>query len=89
MVQQEEPKESTKYSTKSIDSAACVMALGARIVGVKREKEEDRFLTFFFESNFDMEKIALDLASKVLTVNAYELLEAARRLKSLVHQTPR
>lgn len=89
METKEEPKESTKYSTKSIDSAACVMALGARIVGVKREKEEDRFLTFLFESNFDMEKTALELASKTLTINAYDLLEAARRLKSVVHQTPR
>jgi hypothetical protein len=47
----EEPK---KYSTKSIDSAACVMALGAKIVGVKREKEDDRFLTFMFEGEIDM-----------------------------------
>lgn len=86
METKEEPK---KYSTKSIDSAACVMALGARIVGVKREEKEDRFLTFLFEGNFDMEKIALELASKTLTLNAYELLEAARRLKSIVHSQPR
>lgn len=82
-------EETKKYSTKSIDSAACVMALGARIVGAKREKEEDKFLTFIFEGEFDMEATALQLASKTLTVNAYDLLEAARRLKSVVHSAPR
>lgn len=86
MVTKEETK---KYSTKSIDSAACVMALGARIVGVRREKPEDRFLTFIFEGEFDMEGVALQLASKSLSINAYDLLEAARRLKSVVHSAPR
>lgn len=80
-------EEVKKYSTKSIDSAACVMAKGARIVGVKREKEDDRFLTFIFESSFDMEKIALELASKTLVINAADLLDANKRLKSLIHQT--
>jgi hypothetical protein len=81
-----ETKEDTKkYSTKSIDSAACVMALGARIVGVKREKEEDRFLTFMFEADFDMESASLQLASETLMINAYKLCESMRRLKSLIH----
>jgi hypothetical protein len=82
----EEPK---KYSTKSIDSAACVMALGAKIVGVKREKEDDRFLTFMFEGEIDMEAIALQLASKTLVVNAADLLDANKRMKSVIHSVPR
>lgn len=86
---QEEIKEPNKYSTKSIDSAACVMALGARIVGVKREKEDDRFLTFIFEATFDMERIALELASKTLTINAADLLDSNKRLKSIIHSAPR
>lgn len=85
----ETKEETKKYSTKSIDSAACVMALGARIVGVKREKEEDRFFTFIFEASFDMEKVALDLASKTLTINAADLLDANKRMKSVIHSTPR
>lgn len=84
----EEPKDTNKYQTKSIDSAACVMALGAKIVGVKREKEDDRFLTFIFEASFDMEKIALELASKTLTVNAADLLDANKRMKSVIHASP-
>jgi hypothetical protein len=82
----EQPK---KYSTKSIDSAACVMALGAKIVGVKREKEDDRFLTFMFEGEIDMEAIALQLASKTLVVNAADLLDANKRMKSVIHSVPR
>lgn len=90
MITQEEIKVvapvTTKYHTKSMDSAACVMALGARVVGVKREREDDRFLTFYFEGTFDMEKVALELASKTLNINAYDVLESQRRLKSLIHQ---
>lgn len=81
-------EELKKYSTKSIDSAACVMALGAKIVGVKREPANDRFLTFMFEAGFDMEKTALELASKTLTLNAADLLEANKRMKSIIHSAP-
>lgn len=89
MDKQEEPKDTNKYQTKSIDSAACVMAKGAKIVGVKREKEEDRFLTFIFEGSFDMEATALELASKTLMINAADLLDANKRLKSVIHSSPR
>jgi hypothetical protein len=89
MEKQEEITDTKKYQTKSIDSAACVMALGAKIVGVKREKEEDRFLTFIFEAQFDMETIALQLASKTLTINAADLLDANKRMKSVIHSAPR
>lgn len=81
----ETKEESKKYSTQSIYPAACVLALGAEIVGVKRESPEDRFLTFIFQGSFDMEAVALKLASKTLEVNAYELLEAYGRLKTLIH----
>jgi hypothetical protein len=84
-----EIKENTKkYSTKSIDSAACVMALGAKIVGVKREPADDRFLTFMFEADFDMDKIGLELASETLTLNAARLLAANKRMKSIIHSAP-
>jgi hypothetical protein len=65
------------------------MALGAKIVGVKREKEDDRFLTFMFEGEIDMEAIALQLASKTLVVNAADLLDANKRMKSVIHSVPR
>ena len=83
------PEELKKYSTKSIDSAACILALGANIVGAKRENQEDRFLTFMFEASFDMESIALQLTSKTLLVNAANLLDANKRLKSIIHSVPR
>lgn len=79
--------ETKRYHTKSLDSAACIMASGARIIGVKREKEDDRFLTFYFEGTFDMEQVAIDLAAKTLRLNTYDVLESVRRLKSLVHQS--
>lgn len=82
-------EELKKYSTKSIGTASCVMALGARIVGVKREQEDDRFLTFMFEATFDMDKIALEFASKTLTINAVDLLDAYGRMKSVIHSQPR
>lgn len=62
------------------------MALGAKIIGIKREKEDDRFFTFYFEGSFDMEQVALQLASRTLLVNASDVLEAMRRMKSLIHQ---
>jgi hypothetical protein len=85
----EETKDTQKYQTKSIDSAACIMAKGARIVGVKRESPEDRFLTFIFEGEFDMEAIALQHASRTLLLNTADLLDANKRMKSVIHSTPR
>lgn len=85
----ETKEELKKYSTKSIYPAACVLALGAEIVGVKKEKPDDKFLTFMFTGTFDMDEVALKLASKTLEINAYELLEAYGRLKSLIHSQPR
>lgn len=82
-------EELKKYSTKSIDSAACILALGANVVGVKRESENDRFLTFMFEAAFDMEKIALELASETLEINAAKLLNANKRMKSIIHSSVR
>lgn len=82
-------EELKKYQTKSIDSAACLLALGANVTGVKREKEEDRFLTFMFEAEFDMEKIALELASETLVINAAKLLNANKRMKSIIYASPR
>lgn len=82
-------EELQKYSTKSIDSAACLMASGAKIIGVKREREDDKFLTFIFEASFDMEKIVLELVSKTLLVNAADLLDANKRMKSIIHSAPR
>ena len=79
------PEELKKYSTKSIDSAACILALGASVVGVKREPTDDKFLTFILEASFDMEKIALELASETLTINAAKLLNANKRMKSIIH----
>jgi hypothetical protein len=83
------PEEPKKYSTKSIDSAAVIMAMGGRITGVKRENPEDRFLTFMFEAVFDMEPVVLELASKTLTINAADLLDANKRMKSIIHSSPR
>lgn len=78
----EEPK---KYSTRSIDAAACVMALGARIIGVKREPADDKFLTFLFEAEFDMDKVGFELASETLEMNAAKLLAANKRMKTIIH----
>lgn len=72
------------YETKSLDEFAVALALGAEVVSVDR-KDDDRFFTFHLRSDFDMEKIALQLASKTLKINAYDLCEALRRAKSIVH----
>jgi hypothetical protein len=89
MDKQEELKDTKKYQTKSIDSAACVLALGAEIVGAKKEDKNDKFLTFFFQADFDMDKVALQLASETLVINAAKLLQANKRMKSIIHSVPR
>jgi hypothetical protein len=73
-----------RYNTKSLDEFSVCLALGAEVVDVDREGD-DRFFTFHLKASFDMEKTALQLASKTLTVNAYDLCEALRRAKSLIH----
>jgi hypothetical protein len=73
-----------KYKTRSLDEFAVALAKGAKVTGVER-KADDRFFTFHLESNFDMEEVAMQLASRTLVVNAYDLCEALRRAKSLVH----
>lgn len=72
------------YKTRSLDEFAVALALGAEVTGVER-KPEDRFFTFHLKGRFDMEKVALQLASRTLTINAFELCEALRRAKSLIH----
>lgn len=84
MVTQTEEKKVFSYRTRSLDEFAVALSLGAEVVGVER-KDDDRFFTFHLRGDFDMEKIALQLASRTLVVNAYDLCEALRRAKSIVH----
>lgn len=73
-----------KYETKSLDEFAVLLSLGAEVVSVDRVTDS-KFYRFSLSSGWDMEKTTLELASKKLTVNAYELCEAMRRAKSIVH----
>jgi hypothetical protein len=73
------------YRTRSLDEFAVALALGAKVVGVER-REDERFFTFHLEGEFDMEKTSLELASRTLTINAYDLCEGLRRAKAVVHQ---
>lgn len=77
-------EEKYTYETKSLDEFAVALALGAEVVSVDR-KGDDRFFTFHLRGDFDMEKVSLQLASKTLQINAYDLCEALRRAKSIVH----
>jgi hypothetical protein len=77
--------ENQIYRTKSLDEFAVALALNAEVVGVDRASD-DRFFTFILKCDFDMEKIALQLASRTLVINAYDLCEALRRAKSVIHQ---
>lgn len=82
-----EPTEEVKkyrYETKSLDEFAVLLAMGAKIVDVDR-KTDDRFYKFTLEGIFDLEKATFDLASRTLVVNAYELCDALRRAKSIIH----
>lgn len=73
------------YETKSLDTLATLLALGAEVTKIDKETDQ-RFFTFYLESKtVDLEKQALALASKTLVVNAYELLDAYRRSKSIIH----
>jgi hypothetical protein len=81
---QTEEKKVYSYRTRSLDEFAVALALGAEVTGVER-KPDDRFLTFHLKGEFNIEEIALQLASKTLDINAHDLCEAMRRAKSLVH----
>lgn len=73
-----------EYRTKSLDEFAVALAMGAEVVAVDRVSD-DRFFTFTLRGDFDIEGIALQLASRTLQINAYDLCEALRRAKSVVH----
>ena len=81
-----------EFETKSLDDLSVCLALGAEVVKVDRNSDA-RFFTFYLRGDFDMEAVSLQLASKTLKVcvgdrviDAYDLLEAVRRAKSVVHQ---
>lgn len=85
MEAQIEEKVVSTYETKSLDEFAVLLSLGAEVVRVDRISDP-KFFKFHLESDkVDMEKTTLALASKTLTVNAYELCEAMRRAKSIIH----
>ena len=79
-------EERFTYKTKSLDEFAVALALGAEATGVKREKPDDKFLTFYLQADFDINEIALQLASRTLKINAYDLCDAMRRAKAVVHR---
>lgn len=74
-----------KHETKSMYELAVCLALGAQIDKVDRVTDV-RFFKFFLSSKtVDLEQACLKLASKTLEINAYDLLEAYSRAKSVVH----
>lgn len=74
-----------KYETKSLDEFAVLLSLGAEVVKVDRVSDPKFYKFYLTSEKVDMEKAALSLASKTLDVNAYELCEAMRRCKSIIH----
>lgn len=85
MIDKTSDKKIYKHKTKSIYELATCLALGAKVVSVDRETNI-RFYEFSLESEtVDLEKACLELASKILTINAYELLDAFTRAKSIIH----
>ena len=74
-----------EYKTQSLDEFAVALALGAEVVGVDRTTDT-RFFMFSLKAKFDMEATMLALASRTLNVNAYNLCDALRRCKSLIHK---
>ena len=84
--------EKFTYKTKSLDELSLALAMGAEVVKVDRDSDE-RFFTFHLSAPFDMEKTSLQLASKTIKfhicdreVDIYDLLDAVRRSKSIIHQ---
>lgn len=84
METQIEDKVEYKYETKSLDEFAVLLSMGAEVVNVDRVTDT-RFYKFTLAGSWDMEKTTLEFASKKLKINAYELCEAMRRCKSIVH----
>ena len=82
-----ETEKTYEYKTQSLDEFSVALALGAEVTEVDRESDT-RFFEFHLKAKFDMEKMKLSLASKTLTVNAYDLCEAMRRAKSIIHRKP-
>ena len=74
-----------KYETQSLDEFACALALGAEVTRVDKDSDP-RFFTFYLNASFDMEKMRLALASKTLEINAYNLCDAIRRAKAIIHR---
>lgn len=74
-----------RYSTRSIYEFTVCLALGATIVSVDRETDPRHFEFTVESKTIDLEKKALELASRTLVMNAYELLDAYGRAKSVVH----
>lgn len=72
------------FETRSLDDLAVALALGAEVTDVQK-KPGDKFLTFHLKGRFDIKAVSLKLASRTLEINAYDVLEANRRAKSIVH----
>lgn len=85
--------------TSSIDLAASLMALQYELVKVDRT--DPRRMEFHFEPSkplpasgnlgelvkISMEDVKLKLANKTLTLNAQDVFDAMRRMKSLIHSS--
>lgn len=82
--------------TKSFDLAASLMACGYELVGV--DKTDVKRMEFSFEPKIktgnlgelgqaSMEEVKLQLVNKTLMVNAQDILDAMRRLKSVIHSS--
>ncbi len=74
-----------RYSTRSIYEFAVCLAVGAEIVSVDRETDIRHYRFHVKSESVDLEKKALELQSKTLVMNAYELLDAYGRAKSVIH----
>jgi hypothetical protein len=80
----ETEKKIYKHETKSMYNLAVCLALGANLVKVDRS--DVKFFKFYLESEtVDLEEKTLLLTSRKLEINAYDLLEAYSRAKSIVH----
>lgn len=73
------------YKTRSLFELATCLSLGAELTGRFHENPDDKFYTFVLKAGFDMEKTVLQLASRTLVGNVYDVLEAYQRAKSIVH----
>lgn len=79
-------KKIYKHETRSLYDLSVCLALGARLVAVDRSNPKSH--KFFLESeDVDLNQASLDLASKKLIINAYELLDAYSRAKTIIHSS--